>query len=224
MSDAVSPVLRQVPLTSDDFSRHDTLDARRLAALRDAIAKGEDQLVRVLLGELIAGWRPIVEGYLATRTGQEVAEEVISRLEVKLLRLLLRKQEFTQAWGKVVWENAKWVLSDVLKERQREIERRAKVEDISAEIGDPTSGFEIEALDERLSVDADRLNRALARLSDNDRRLFEMIYWEDMDDADAAAELDLAPGTFAVRKHRALERLGAAFSDPDVIDPSQAPE
>jgi RNA polymerase sigma factor (sigma-70 family) len=224
MSDAVSPVLRQVPLTSDDFSRHDTLDAGRLAALRDAIAKGEDQLVRVLLGELIAGWRPIVEGYLATRTGQEVAEEVISRLEVKLLRLLLRKQEFTQVWGKVVWENARWVLSDVLKERQREIGRRAKVEDISAEIGDPASGFEIEALDERLSVDADRLNRALARLSDNDRRLFEMIYWEDMDDADAAAELDLAPGTFAVRKHRALERLRAAFSDPDVIDPSKAPE
>src|SRR5271165_7188464 len=128
MSDAVSPVLRQVPLTSDDFSRHDTLDAGRLAALRDAIAKGEDQLVRVLLGELIAGWRPIVEGYLATRTGQEVAEEGISRLEVKLLRLLLRKQEFTQVWGKVVWENAKWVLSDVLKERQREIGRLAKVE------------------------------------------------------------------------------------------------
>jgi RNA polymerase sigma factor (sigma-70 family) len=224
MFDAVSPVLRQIPLVSDDFLRHDDLDAGRLAALRNAIAKGEDQRVRVLLGELIAGWRPIVEGYLATRTGQDVAEEVISRLEARLLRLLLRKQGFTQAWGKVVWKNAKWILSDVLKERQREIERRAEVEDIGAEIGDPASGFEIEALDERLSVDADRLNRALARLSDDDRRLFEMIYWEDMDDADAAAQLGLAPGTFAVRKHRALKRLRAAFSDPDVIDPNKAPE
>jgi RNA polymerase sigma factor (sigma-70 family) len=217
-------VLRQILLTSDDFSQHDDLDAGRLAALSDAIAKGEHQRVRVLLGELILGWRPIIEGYLATRTGQEVAEEVVGRLDVKLLKLLLRKQEFTQAWGKVVWKNAKWILSDVLKERQRETERRAEVEDIGAEIGDPASSFEFEALDERLSVDVDRLKRALARLSDDDRQLCEMIYWEDIEDADAAAELGIAPGTLAVRKHRALERLRAAFFDSDVIDPDKAPE
>lgn len=211
-------------MTSDDFSRHDTLDAGRLAALPDAIAKGKDEQVRVLIGELIAGWYPIVHDYIAIRCGPEVAEEVMGRLQVKLVTLLLRKQEFTQAWGKVLWKNAKWVLSDVLKGRRVDVERRSDVEDMDAEIGDPTSGFEIEALDERLSVDADRLNRALARLSDNDRRLFEMIYWEDMDDEDAALKLDLTPETFAVRKHRALERLRAAFSDPDVIDPSKAPE
>jgi len=211
-------------LTSDDFSRHDSLDAGRLAALRDGIAKGEDQQVRVLMGELIAGWHPIVHGYIAIRRGPEVADEVMGRLQVRLVTLLLRKQEFSQAWGKVVWKNAKWILSDVLEEHRVDCERRSDVEDIGAEIGDPTSGFEIEAIDERLSVDADRLNRALARLSDADRRLFEMLYWEEMDDADAAAELDLAPGTFAVRKHRALERLRTAFSDPDVTDPSKAPE
>ena len=211
-------------MTSDDFSRHDSLDAGRLAALRDGIAKGEDQQVRVLMGELIAGWHPIVHGYIAIRRGPEVADEVMGRLQVRLVTLLLRKQEFSQAWGKVVWKNAKWILSDVLEEHRVDCERRSDVEDIGAEIGDPTSGFEIEAIDERLSVDADRLNRALARLSDADRRLFEMLYWEEMDDADAAAELDLAPGTFAVRKHRALERLRTAFSDPDVTDPSKAPE
>lgn len=139
------------------------------------------------------------------------------------MTLLLRKQEFSQAWGKVVWKNAKWVLSDVLEEHRADFERRSDVEDIGAEIGDPTSGVEIEAIDERLSVDADRLNRALARLSDADRRLFEMLYWEGMDDADAAAELDLAQGTLAVRKHRALERLRTAFFDPDVTDPSKTP-
>ena len=184
MFDAVSPVLRQVPLTSDDFSRHDSLDAGRLAALRDAIAKGDDQQVRVLIGELIAGWHPIVHGYVAIRRGPEVADEVMGRLQVRLVTLLLRKQEFSQAWGKVVWKNAKWILSDILEEHRVDFERRSDVEDIGAEIGDPTSGFEFEAIDERLSVDADRLNRALARLSDADRRWFEMLYWEDMDDAD----------------------------------------
>lgn len=211
-------------MTSEDFSRHDDLDAGRLDALRDAIANGEDQRVRALLAELIAGWHPIVEGSIASRAGQEVAEEVMSRLNVKLIELLLRKQKFDQAWGKVVWKNAKWMLSDVLRARKRETDRRAEVEDIAAEIGDPSSGLEIEALDDRLSADADRLNRALARLSDGDRHLFEMIYREDMGDADAAAEFSLARGTFAVRKHRALERLRTAFSAPDVIDTDTAPE
>ena len=51
------------------------------------------------MGELIAGWRPIVEGYLAVRASGDVADEVIGRLEEKLLLLLLRKQEFPQRVG-----------------------------------------------------------------------------------------------------------------------------
>jgi DNA-directed RNA polymerase specialized sigma24 family protein len=223
MDDGVRPVLGQIPLATHDSSRHDNVDARRLVELRQAITNGDVERARVLMGELIAGWRPMVEGYLAARTGQEVAEEVVSRLELKLLRLLLRKQDFRQAWGKVVWENAKWILSDVLEERQREIERRAEMEDIGAEIGDPKSGFEIEALDERLSIDAGRLYRALARLSDDDRRLLEMIYWEDMEDGAAATKIGIVPGTFAVRKHRAIERLRAAFFAPDVMNPDETP-
>lgn len=211
-------------MTTDDFSRHDILDAGRLTALRDAIATGKHEQVRMLMGELIAGWHPIVHDYIAIRHGPEVAEEVMGSLQVKLVKLLLRKQGFPQAWGKIVWKNAKWGLSDVLEGRQVDVEHRSDVEDMNEEIGDPTSGFEIEAVDERLSVDADRLNRAMARLPDNDRRLLEMIHWDDMDDADAAVEFDLAPGTFAVRKHRALERLRTAFFDPVVIDPSKAPE
>jgi RNA polymerase sigma factor (sigma-70 family) len=211
-------------LTSEDFSRHDDIDAGRLAALRDATANGDQERVRALIGELIAGWHAIVHGYIAIRRGPEVADEVMGRLQVRLVTLLLRKQEFTQAWGKVVWKNAKWILSDILAEHQVDVERRSDVEDIDTEIGDPTPTFESEAVDERLSIDADRLGRALARLSDDDRRLFEMLYWSDMQDATAAAELGIAPGTLAVRKHRALERLRASYDEPDVIDSSHAAE
>lgn len=221
--DGVRPVLRQIPLASHDFSRHDDVDARRLVELGQAVADGDVKRVRVLMGELVAGWRPMVEVYLVVRVGRDVADEVISRLEEKLLLLLLRKQDFPQVWGQVVWQNAKWVLSDVRRERQDEAERRAEVEDVGAEISDPAAGLEIEELDDRLSVDVGRVRRALAALSDDDRRLLEMVYWEDMEDGAAAAVLGIVLGTFAVRKHRALDRLRAAFFDPDVIDPDGAP-
>jgi RNA polymerase sigma-70 factor (ECF subfamily) len=219
----VHAVLRQTPLTSLDFSRHDDIDARRLVELRRALADSDLQRVRVLIGELIAGWRPMVEGYVEARAGHDVAEEVISRLEEKLAKLLLRKQDFPQPWGQIVWKNAKWVLADVRRERQDEAGLYAEVDDVGSEIGDLSGPLEIEALDDRLSVDADRVRRALAALSDDDRRLLEMLYWKDMEDGSAATELGIAPGTFAVRKHRALERLRAAFFDPDVIGPDGSP-
>lgn len=176
------------------------------------------------MGELIVAWRPIVEGYLVARAGREVADEIISRLEEKLLLLLFRKQRFPQRWGQVYWQNAKWVLADVQRERQDEAGRRAGLDDVAAAIGDPTTEAKLEALDDRLSVDAARVHRALAKLSHDDRRLLEMLYWQDTDAADAAGELGIAQGTFAVRRHRAIGRLRAAFSDPDVIGPAGSPE
>ena len=94
---------------------------------------------------------------------------------------------------------------------------------MAAEICDPTTEVELDALDDRLSADAARVRRALTKLSGDDRRLLEMLYWEDMDDAGAAGEFGITAGAFAVRKHRAIERLRAAFFAPDVIDPDGSP-
>ena len=84
--------------------------------------------------------------------------------------------------------------------------------------------LEIADEEQRDIVPFPTMGRALAQLSDEDRGLFEMLYWADMQDAAAAAELGIAPGTLAVRKHRALERLRASYDEPDVIDPNKAPE
>lgn len=198
-----------------DFSEHDDQDRRRLAELRRARAAGDAERVRELLGELIAGWRQIGEGWLVTRTSRHVADEVIARLEARLVELVLRKQRYDQPWGTVYWSNLKWILADVQREQGRQAAREAVLDE---RLVDPTADEEREALDDRLSADAACLHRALAKLSDADRELLELIFWDDLGPAELAKRLGVAKGTIAVRKHRAMERLTEAFFSPDVID------
>jgi RNA polymerase sigma factor (sigma-70 family) len=207
-------------LATDDFSEHDDQDRRRLAELRRARTAGDGERVRALLGELIAGWRPIGEGWLVARAGRDVADDVIARLEARLVELvLLRKQRYDQPWGTVYWSNLKWILADVRREQGKQAAREAVLDE---RLGDPTADEEREALDDRLSVDAARLHRALAKISGTDRELLELIFWDDLGPAELAERLGVAKGTIAVRKHRAMERLTEAFFSPDVIDPPES--
>ena len=48
---------------------------------------------------------------------------------------------------------------------------------------------------------------ALARLADDDRGLLRLLYFDQLDPAEAAARLGCSVGALRVRKHRALQRL-----------------
>ena len=213
------PLAKAASLSYADFSRHDELDARRLSALQRAIADGDAGRARMLIGELIVGWRPIAEGRMVLRHGRDVTDEAISRLEEKLVRLLLDDQQFDQPWGQVYWRNADWVVRDVLRERRKAAARLAELDDLAAAAADPEAENAFDELEARLDVDAARLHRALAKLSDSDRQLFEMLYLRDMKPSETAAALGIKTGALAVRKHRAIEHLTAAFFAADVIDP-----
>jgi RNA polymerase sigma-70 factor, ECF subfamily len=58
---------------------------------------------------------------------------------------------------------------------------------------------------------------AITRLESGDRRLLELLYFDDLPTADVSARLGVTPEALRVRKHRALRRLGVALGDaPDV--------
>lgn len=71
-----------------------------------------------------------------------------------------------------------------------------------------------------LMVDEERraaVRRAIARLDPGDRRLLELLYFDDLSTGDASERLGVTPDALRVRKHRALRRLAAALGDaPDV--------
>jgi RNA polymerase sigma factor (sigma-70 family) len=63
------------------------------------------------------------------------------------------------------------------------------------------------------AADADRLRAVFTSLSDADRRLLRLCYYEDRTPAEAAAVLGEPPERVRKRKERALERLRRAFLD-----------
>lgn len=63
------------------------------------------------------------------------------------------------------------------------------------------------------AADADAARAALARLRPADREVLLLVAWEDLGAEEAAAALGVAPGTFAVRLHRARLRLEALLAD-----------
>lgn len=62
--------------------------------------------------------------------------------------------------------------------------------------------------------------RALAQLSPADRELLALVAWEELEPAQLATALDAAPGTVAVRLHRARRRFAAALAAQDNLNPT----
>ena len=66
--------------------------------------------------------------------------------------------------------------------------------------------------------DADHdLTEAMARLSDTDRELLRLAYWDDLSHGDIAQLLGISPGAVSTRLHRARERLRSRL-EPDASD------
>lgn len=200
-------------MSSDDYDRHDEQDSRRLRQLATLLETGEDpRRASVLIAELINGWKPYYFRWLELRHGAEVAEEVDGRVQVKLTQLLLRTQKFDQPWGAVVWVNVKkYSLGDELRARAKR-SREESVEVVPDTVGDPSAaaGFE-EA--EGPDHDIARLDRAVARLSEKDREMIKLVFYDHLERDEIARRLDISPGHVSVSKHRALERLRRAWDE-----------
>ena len=63
------------------------------------------------------------------------------------------------------------------------------------------------------TTEAAAARAALARLRPADREVLLLVAWEGLETEEAAAALGLAPGTFAVRLHRARRRLESLLDE-----------
>lgn len=205
-----------VLLTSDDHSEHDHQDSRRLRELAKVIELNPlSQQANRLISELIVGWRRYYEPWLVLRAGRQVADPVVSSVELRLVRLLRRKQQFDSPWRSVVWS---MVRNELASERRR-LARRSERETAVAEVFGETSDAEepsravFEDASDRPEYDVARLRRARAKLSRDDQQVLELLFDQDLVRAQAAAQLDIKPGALSVRKLRALERLRKAWDD-----------
>lgn len=163
--------------------------------------------------ELIARFRDRVLIFAARRfpdggTAEDVAQETLRRVLEAVREGRLRDPEALPSY---VFQTARHVcLHGVRKERRR---RRAMLRlggGGDAVVGGPRRDALAAVVGEERRA---RVRAALERLEASDRELLRMLFFEDLDTAEAAARLDVTRGALRVRKHRALKRLEAVLRE-----------
>ncbi|MEJ5913107.1 RNA polymerase sigma factor [Pseudokineococcus sp. 1T1Z-3] len=157
---------------------------------------GEDR--RAALERVVAEVVEPVRRYLARRTDQATAEDVLS----ETLLVLWRRLEDVPPHEPVPWAVgvARLQLANATRSARRQ-ERVAAKETVHAVAGPPVRDPAETTTDKVL------LEHALAQLRPGDAELLRLWAWEDMDAKAIATAQGASPGTVAVRLTRARARL-----------------
>jgi RNA polymerase sigma factor (sigma-70 family) len=201
-------------VTSEDHSAHEQQDERLLRQLQRILeADPGSREANELIADLIVGWRRLYEPWLVLKAGRQIADPVVSTVELRLVRLLRRKQQFSTTWRQVVWA---MVWNELASERRRLTKRAEKETAVGEVFGSDGVGIEpisdpLQEIEEEPDYDLPRLRRARAQLSPDDNELLRLLFEDDLDRMEAAARLGVTPGNLSTKKSRALERLRAAW-------------
>jgi RNA polymerase sigma factor (sigma-70 family) len=209
-------------VTRDDEA-HDQTDAELLEELARLRALGvAERRQSEIIGLLIAGWYDRFFGYLASHIGTHEAEEVASRIELRLVRLLLRKCEFSAAWGAVVWRT---VHDEAYRfYRQHEKRKEFPVEEVYADPGaepfeDPLKDFDLDP-----PAEADRFLALVDELSERDQLVIKMRVIEEVPRSEVAEALGINENAVDQARSRAIIRLAKLAKERGVSRPHESEE
>jgi RNA polymerase sigma-70 factor (ECF subfamily) len=144
-----------------------------------------------------------VHAYALRRTTPSAADDVVAEVFLVVWRRLHRVPDEPLPW-------LLGVARRVLANRRRSDSRAAALHERLAGGGSAAEPPVVSA-----EVD-DRVQRALAGMSERDRELLLLIAWEGLRVSEAAEALGVRSGTLAVRLHRARQRLARALAEEQV--------
>lgn len=208
-------------MTRDDA--HDQSDAKLLKELAKLRAAGvADRRQREIIGLLIAGWHDRFFGYLAAHIGTQEAEEVASRVELRLVRLLLRKHAFSAAWGAVVWRT---VHDEAYSFYQQHEKRKAfPVEEVYADPAAEPFEDPLEGLDLDPPAEAGRFMRLVGELSERDQQVINLLVIDETPRPEAAEALGISVNAIDQARHRAIRRLAKLARERGVSRSNESEE
>lgn len=194
------------------IGEQDTPRRARVMCMREATtAEGSEN---VAPDDSVAMWFDLhvddLFRYTSRRVGGDAARDVVS----ETFRIALeRRASFDPSRGS---ERA-WlfgIATNVIR-RFRRTEDRVIRNQVRAFVREPPSIDPLLAVER--SVDAalrwEHLAEAVTALADDDRDLLTLVAWEGMSSAEAAAVLDISPGTVRSRLHRIRTELAARERD-----------
>ena len=154
---------------------------------------------------LAARFRERIRLFAARRVRDAALAEDVAQETLRRVMAALRegRVENLDALPSFVFQTARHICLQHHRSRGREARALSGLERDAEEA--PAATDALAALvgeEQRLAV-----RRALAAMEEPDRALLGMLYYEQVETADAAGRLGITPGALRVRKHRALLRL-----------------
>lgn len=149
-----------------------------------------------------------VRAYALRRTDSDRAQEVVAEVFVIAWRRFEDVPDDALPW---LYGVARRVLANQRRgdARRAALDVRLREQPAARPTADPLDG---------LAADTGRVHAALASLSERDREALLLIAWEGLEPAVAARATGCSRATFAVRLHRARNRLAAALEAQHVPD------
>lgn len=159
--------------------------------------------------ELVEYFRDRIRVFAARRFGDAVAAEDIAQETLRRVLEAVRAGRIRDpsALASFVFQTARHVCLH----RARSVRRRARAfARLARRSPTPDALGTLVTRERRLAV-----AQALERLTERDRTLLRMLFYEDLTTAEAARRLRITRGAVRVRKHRALKRLAALLVEPE---------
>jgi RNA polymerase sigma-70 factor (ECF subfamily) len=154
---------------------------------------------------------PSIRSYARRRAPDDLAEDVVAQTYLTAWR---RCDDAVAGGLPWLYRTARFTLANHQRTERRQLRVTQRVADAS-DVSEPDATA---AADERsLVLDA------IEQLSDDDREILLLVYWEHLSVKTVAVVLDCRPGTAAVRLHRARRKLRDALSDPPDLERSPVP-
>lgn len=163
-----------------------------------------------LIGVLYERHAQAVFRYLARRTGEGTAEDLVSDVFVAALagrkRVVAHASDSALPW---LYGIARNVLQNHLRRRRASLPREARADAV-----------DWDAVDSRIDAEAQRseLRTALANLSRSERELLLLVAWEGLSPTEAAEALGISKIAARSRLHRARQRALDALRPDDSND------
>jgi RNA polymerase sigma-70 factor (ECF subfamily) len=163
---------------------------------------------RALLDAWFRAYGDRVLAYLLHRTDRETAQDLVQEVFVIAFRKAAAVPEPPIGW---LFATARRVLANRNRGRRRQDQLVARMAEDAARTTDPDAAELKQAFAETLSA-----------LSAYDREVLTLSGWYGLSPGEAADALSCSPSTYAVRLHRARQRLAAHLESAGYRGPSPA--
>lgn len=194
---------------------HESDAVTRLDPTRERALVARARVDVSAFGELYDFYLPRIHGYVLRRLGDRAAAEDVTAMTFERALSAVRRDDFrNDSFGGWLYRVAGNATVDHVRRSRRMAPMGRRATDAAGPLDDAAERLGDERAERAFAaaLDRDTLRRALARISDAQRRVIVLRFLDGLDGEELAAALGCSRSTGAVRLHRALRAMRDAVT------------